>query len=132
MFFRTKTMSNPSDSGESAALPRGTGAAKRIVADLVNDRHGLSALEAYADACEAEMPWLSAQLRSSLALDPARATRCGKTALRVFSLARAWAQTQPDFSGLAWEHVQIGLETAIRSSFAQQRQCETNEWKKAD
>jgi hypothetical protein len=86
----------------------------RIEFDLASDRHALSALEAYADACESDMPWLATQLRASLAPQHGDITRCSQTVLRVFSLARAWAAEQPDFSNPAWEHVQVNLQAALR------------------
>ncbi|HEY4350955.1 MAG TPA: hypothetical protein VGN31_06990 [Paraburkholderia sp.] len=109
MPFRSR--STPATFAESARpsqRPEG-----RIEFDLSSDRHALSVLEAYADACEGDMPWLAAQLRASLASQHGETTRCGQTVLRVFSLARAWAAEQPDFSNPAWEHVQINLQAAL-------------------
>ncbi|CAB3753542.1 hypothetical protein LMG29739_01759 [Paraburkholderia solisilvae] len=127
MLFKSKTMSIPFDFQESGESP--PGCVQRIEFDLSSDRHALSAVEAYADACEHDMPWLSAQLRTQLQTQlrtrlqtqphsshtapDDRATRCGQTVLRVFSLARAWAADKPDFSNPAWEHVQISLKAAI-------------------
>ncbi|AJK46049.1 hypothetical protein [Burkholderia plantarii] len=86
---------------------------QRIGLDPARDLHARAALEAYADACAAEMPWLAEWLREVLGSPAPALTRCAPTVLRVFDLAQAWAAGQPDYARGAWEHVRGQLLAAL-------------------
>jgi hypothetical protein len=87
---------------------------QRIELDLVRDRHSRAAIEAYADSCATDMPWLAGVLQeAATGGDNTGFTRCGETVRRVFNLAHAWAVTQPDYAPAAWDHVQIHLDAAL-------------------
>lgn len=86
---------------------------QRVGLDPARDLHARAALEAYADACAAEMPWLAEWLREVLGTPAPALTRCAPTVLRVFDLAQAWAADQPDYARGAWEHVRGQLLAAL-------------------
>jgi hypothetical protein len=109
MFFRFGTLRLPPDS----RVEGGGRGFDRVELDLAHDRHARAALEAYADACEADMPWLSEALRQSPAGRPERLTHCSATVLRAFVLAQARAAAQPDYAHAAWEHVRIHLTALL-------------------
>ncbi|WP_411191358.1 hypothetical protein [Paraburkholderia sp. B3] len=111
MFFRFGRLRFP-----PASRVEGDGRAfGRVELDLVRDRHARSAMEAYADACEADMPWLAEALRQSPFGRSERLTQCPATVLRVFVLAQSRAAVQPDYAHAAWEHVRKQL-TALLSA----------------
>lgn len=112
MFFRFGRIVFP-----PASRPANAGGGRgfeRIELDLARDRHARAAMEAYADSCAAELPWLSETLRASRHGRDARLTQCSSTVLRVFVAAQARAATQPDYAYAAWEHVRTQL-TALLS-----------------
>ena len=86
---------------------------QRIELDLSRDRHAQAAIEAYADSCAVEMPWLAGVLREAVGGASDSLTRCSGTVLRAFDLAHAWAAMQPDYAGAAWDHVRIHLDAAL-------------------
>ncbi|WP_321927316.1 peptidase [Paraburkholderia guartelaensis] len=86
----------------------------RIELDLARDRHARAAMEAYADSCAAELPWLSEALHLSRFVAAERLTQCSSTVLRVFVMAQSRAAAQPDYAHAAWEHVRSHL-TALLS-----------------
>jgi|GEM_PF-1518406 len=111
MFFRSGSMRFPpgsrvNGSGRSRDLDR-------IELDLARDRHARAAMEAYADSCEAELPWLSEALRQSRFGRSDKLTLCSSTVLRAFVLAQARAAAQPDYAHAAWEHVRVQLAVLL-------------------
>jgi hypothetical protein len=93
---------------------------QRIELDLSNDRHARAAVEAYADSCSVEMPWLAELLRHSATQSSDDLSLCAATVRRVFGLAQDWAASQPDYARNAWEHVRIHLEAALNRQLKQQ------------
>ncbi|WP_322042403.1 hypothetical protein [Paraburkholderia sp. J67] len=85
----------------------------RIELDLSRDRHARAAMEAYADSCEAELPWLSETLRQSRFGRSEKLTQCSSTVLRAFMLAQARAAVKPDYAHAAWEHVRVQLVAVL-------------------
>jgi len=85
----------------------------RIELDLARDRHARAAMEAYADSCAAELPWLSEALHLSRFVAAERLTQCSSTVLRVFVMAQSRAAAQPDYAHAAWEHVRSHLTTLL-------------------
>ncbi|WP_052409445.1 hypothetical protein [Paraburkholderia oxyphila] len=111
MFFRFGSMRFPpgsrvNGSGRSRDL-------ERIELDLARDRHARAAMEAYADSCEAELPWLSEALRQSRFGRSDRLTQCSSTVMRTFVFAQARAAVQPDYAHAAWEHVRAQLAALL-------------------
>lgn len=111
MFFRSGSMRFPpgsrvNGSGRSRDLDR-------IELDLARDRHARAAMEAYADSCEAELPWLTEALRRSRFGRSDKLTQCSPTVLRTFVLAQARAAAQPDYAHAAWEHVRVQLAALL-------------------
>ena len=111
MFFRFGSMRFPpgsrlNGSGRSRDL-------ERIELDLARDRHARAAMQAYADSCEAELPWLSEALRQSRFGRSDKLTQCSSTVLRTFVLAQARAAAQPDYAHAAWEHVRAQLAALL-------------------
>lgn len=111
MFFRSGSIRFPpgsrlSGSGRSRDLDR-------IELDLARDRHARAAMEAYADSCEAELPWLSEVLRQSRFGRPEKLTYCSSTVLRAFVLAQSRAAAQADYAHAAWEHVRVQLAAVL-------------------
>ncbi len=65
MFFRPRTTRIPFKANErKRKLGRRL---QRIELDLANDRHARAAIEAYADSCAIDMPWLAELLHQSAA-----------------------------------------------------------------
>ncbi|WP_322070479.1 hypothetical protein [Paraburkholderia bannensis] len=111
MFFRSGSIRFPpgsrvSDTSRSHNLDR-------IELDLVRDRHARAAMEAYADSCEAELPWLSEVLRQSRFGRSEKLTQCSSTVLRAFMLAQSRAAVQADYAHAAWEHVRVQLVAVL-------------------
>lgn len=111
MFFRSGSMRFPPGSRVNGS-GRGRDL-ERIELDLARDRHARAAMEAYADSCEAELPWLSEVLRDSRFGRSDKLTQCGSTVLRAFVLAQARAAVQPDYAHAAWEHVRVQLAAEL-------------------
>ncbi|WP_213303743.1 hypothetical protein [Paraburkholderia sacchari] len=114
MFFRSGSMRFPpgsrvNGSGRNRDLDR-------IELDLARDRHARAAMEAYADSCEAELPWLSEALRQSRFGRSDMLTQCSSTVLRAFALAQARAAAQSDYAHAAWEHVRGQLAALLSES----------------
>jgi hypothetical protein len=116
MFFRPRTTRIPFD----ASAP-GRGAKRRlqrIEMDVADDAHARAAIEAYADSCAADMPWLAEWLREAAGPGARELGHCGATVRRVFGLAQRWAAARPDYAHGAWEHVRGHLEAALNSRAA--------------
>ncbi|WP_241015180.1 hypothetical protein [Burkholderia sp. Ac-20379] len=111
MFFRPGTVRIPF-AAPLKARDRAR-AMQRIGLDPSRDRHARAALEAYADACAADMPWLAEWLGEMLGQPGPVLTRCAPTVIRVFDQAQAWAAEQPDYARTAWEHVRGQLHAAL-------------------
>ncbi|WP_414444903.1 hypothetical protein [Burkholderia sp. 22PA0106] len=111
MFFRPGTVRIPF-AAPLKARDR-VAAMQRIGLDPSRDRHARAALEAYADACAADMPWLAEWLGGMLGQPAPAVTRCAPTVIRVFDQAHAWAAEQPDYARTAWEHVRGQLHAAL-------------------
>ncbi|MFX1675026.1 hypothetical protein PWR63_22720 [Paraburkholderia sp. A2WS-5] len=88
----------------------------RIELDLARDRHARAAMEAYADSCEVDLPWLSEALRQSRFGRSDKLTQCSSTVLRTFVLAQARAAAQSDYAHAAWEHVRGQLAALLSES----------------
>ncbi|RQR63361.1 hypothetical protein DIE19_09805 [Burkholderia sp. Bp9126] len=112
MPFRPGTNRSPSEAEHIA--PARTSGASRIELDPQRDRHARAALEAYADSVAAEMPWLAEWLRETAPDGAPGITHCAATVERVFDLAHAWAASQPDYAGAAWERVRGQLLRMLR------------------
>ncbi|AOK52520.1 hypothetical protein WT15_01785 [Burkholderia stagnalis] len=112
MPFRPGTNRSPSEA-EHIATARTPGAS-RVEFDPQRDRHARAALEAYADSVAAEMPWLAEWLREAVPDGAPGITHCAATVERVFDLAHAWAASQPDYAGAAWERVRGQLLRMLR------------------
>ncbi len=113
MFFRPGTTRLPFRTNDRA---RKTGRRlQRIELDPATDAHARAAIEAYADSCALEMPWLAELLRASAAREHGEITHCAATTMRVFVLAQEWAAGQPDYAHAAWEHVRTHLDAALRA-----------------
>jgi len=73
-FFRSTSIQFPPRTRERERV--GERRFGRVELDPANDPHARAALEAYADSCEAEMPWLTEALRGArdepARLEPAR------------------------------------------------------------
>jgi hypothetical protein len=111
MFFRPRTTRIPFRANEQK---RKVGRRlQRVELDLTSDRHARAAIDAYADSCAVEMPWLAELLRESAAHGTGDLSACAATIRRVFGLAQDWAAEQPDYAQSAWEHVRIHLEAAL-------------------
>jgi hypothetical protein len=111
MFFRTGSIRFPPGSRLSGASRSRD--LERIELDLARDRHARAAMEAYADSCEAELPWLSEVLRQSRFGRPEKLTNCSSTVLRAFVLAQSRAAIQADYAHAAWEHVRVQLAAVL-------------------
>jgi hypothetical protein len=111
MFFRSGSIRFPPDSRVS-----GSGRNRdldRVELDLARDRHARAAMEAYADSCEAELPWLTEVLRQSRFGRSEKLTQCSSTVLRAFVLAQSRAAVQADYAHAAWEHVRVQLVAVL-------------------
>lgn len=111
MFFRPGTVRIPF-AAPLKARDRAR-ATQRVGLDPSRDRHARAALEAYADACAADMPWLAEWLGEMIGTPAPLLTRCAPTVMRVFDEAQAWAADQPDYARTAWEHVRGQLHAAL-------------------
>jgi hypothetical protein len=124
MFFRPGTTRIPFRANEQK---RKVGRRlQRIELDLTSDRHARAAVEAYADSCAVDMPWLAELLRDSVTHGAEDLNACATTVRRVFGLAQEWAANQPDYAQGAWEHVRIHLEAALNRQLKPQEEDE--EW----
>ncbi|WP_347467306.1 hypothetical protein [Burkholderia stagnalis] len=112
MPFRPGTNRSPSEAEHIATAH--TPGASRVELDPQRDRHARAALEAYADSVAAEMPWLAEWLREAVPDGAPGITHCAATVERVFDLAHAWAASQPDYAGAAWERVRGQLLRMLR------------------
>lgn len=112
LFFRPGVTLFPPDSRECGRGLEET-RFERVELDLANDQHARAAMEAYADSCETELPWLGDALRRSRFGHADRLTQCAPTALRVFRLAHAEAARQSDYSQAAWDHVLAQLTAVL-------------------
>jgi hypothetical protein len=106
---------------------------RRITLDLEKDRHARAAIEAYADSCADELPWLADILRKRLvALNrsverngdqfdglnsehegPVPLTHCEQTARRLITFARMCANAREDYSAAAWDHVMKSIDRML-------------------
>lgn len=106
---------------------------RRLTLDLEADRHARAAVEAYADSCADELPWLADILRKKLdalnrSVEPARdlfsglnsdedgpipLTHCEQTARRLMTFARMCAKAREDYSAAAWDHVMKSLDKML-------------------
>ena len=92
MFFRPRTTRIPFKANERK---RKVGQRlQRIEPDLTSDRHARAAIEAYADSCAVDMPWLAELLRQSEAHGTGDLSACAATVRRVFALAQPIVNTQ--------------------------------------
>ncbi len=114
MFFRSGRMRFPP--GSRVDGPDSGREFDRIELDLARDRHARAAMEAYADSCAAELPWLSEALNLSRFGAAERLTQCSSTVLRVFMTAQSRAALQPDYAHAAWEHVRSHLTALLAQS----------------
>ena len=122
MFFRPRTTRNPFRANEQK---RKQGQRlQRIELNLTSDHHARAAIEAYADSCAPDMPWLAELLRESAARGAGDLSACAATVRRVFGLAQDWAAGQPDYARSAWEHVRIYLEAALNRQLKPQEDDE--------
>ncbi|WP_165093747.1 MULTISPECIES: hypothetical protein [unclassified Caballeronia] len=105
--------------------------------DLASDSHARAAIEAYADSCAAELPWLADILRARLErlnrsveraqdkfaglhtgpqgdeADPMPLTYCEHTARRLFAFACMCARAREDYSDAAWDHVMKSFDRML-------------------
>ncbi|WP_433704886.1 hypothetical protein [Paraburkholderia sacchari] len=116
MFFRSGSMRFPPGSRVNGSGRNRNRDLDRIELDLARDRHARAAMEAYADSCEAELPWLSEALRQSRFGRSDMLTQCSSTVLRAFALAQARAAAQSDYAHAAWEHVRGQLAALLSES----------------
>lgn len=114
MFFRSGRMRFPP--GARVDGPDSGREFDRIELDLARDRHARAAMEAYADSCATELPWLSEALHLSRFGTAGRLTQCSSTVLRVFVTAQSRAALQPDYAHAAWEHVRSQLTALLADS----------------
>jgi hypothetical protein len=108
-----------------------------VTLDLASDSHARAAIEAYADSCAVELPWLADILRARLerlnssvdrAQDkftdlhaglqeddaaPMPLTYCEQTARRLMAFARMCARAREDYSGAAWDHVMKSFDRML-------------------
>jgi len=108
-----------------------------LTLDLASDSHARAAIEAYADSCAAELPWLADILRSRLerlnrSVDrvqdrfpgfqaglqedeaaPMPLTYCGQTARRLIAFACMCARAREDYSDAAWDHVMKSFDRML-------------------
>jgi hypothetical protein len=112
-----------------------------VTLDLASDSHARAAIEAYADSCAAELPWLADILRARLerlnrSADRAREqfpvlqtgpqaglhkddsapmplTYCEQTARRLMAFACMCARAREDYSDAAWDHVMKSFDRML-------------------
>ena len=112
-----------------------------VTLDLASDSHARAAIEAYADSCAAELPWLADILRARLeklnrSVDRTQdrltglkaglhtglqedesvsmpLTHCEQTARRLIAFACMCARAREDYSDAAWDHVMKSLDRML-------------------
>ena len=104
-----------------------------VTLDLASDSHAHAAIEAYADSCAAEIPWLADILRARLeklnrSVDrtqdrfagieedeavPMPLTYCEQTARRLIAFACMCARAREDYSDAAWDHVMKSFDRML-------------------
>jgi hypothetical protein len=108
-----------------------------VTLDLASDSHARAAIEAYADSCAAELPWLADILRARLqklnrSVDrvqdkfpglqaglqedeaaPMPLTYCEQTARRLMAFACMCARAREDYSDAAWDHVMKSFDRML-------------------
>jgi len=108
-----------------------------LTLDLASDSHARAAIEAYADSCAAELPWLADILRSRLErlnrsvdrvqdrfpghqaglqedqVAPMPLTYCEQTARRLIAFACMCARAREDHSDAAWDHVMKSFDRML-------------------
>jgi hypothetical protein len=112
-----------------------------VTLDLALDSHARAAIEAYADSCAADLPWLAdilrarleklnrsadhtqdkltgfkADMHTSLEEDettPMPLTYCEQTARRLIAFACMCARAREDYSGAAWDHVMKSFDRML-------------------
>jgi hypothetical protein len=108
-----------------------------VTLDLASDSHARAAVEAYADSCAAELPWLADILRARLgklnrSVDrtqdrfpglqaglqedeaaPMPLTYCEQTARRLMAFACMCARAREDYSDAAWDHVMKSFDRML-------------------
>jgi len=110
---------------------------RHVTLDLALDSHARAAIEAYADSCAAELPWLADILRARLEklnrstgriqdqftnlhaelqeddAAPMPLTHCEQTARRLMAFACMCARAREDYSGAAWDHVMKSFDRML-------------------
>ena len=113
------------------------GSLRYVTLDLVSDSHARAAIEAYADSCAVELPWLADLLRTRLeklnrSVDrtqnrfrgfqagiqeddaaPMPLTYCEQTARRLIAFACMCARAREDYSDAAWDHVMKSFDRML-------------------
>jgi hypothetical protein len=108
-----------------------------VTLDLALDSHARAAIEAYADSCAAELPWLADILRARLGklnrsvdraqdrfpglqaglqedgAPPMPLTYCEQTARRLMAFACMCARAREDYSDAAWDHVMKSFDRML-------------------
>ncbi|MDB5836512.1 MAG: hypothetical protein JWR14_6342 [Caballeronia sp.] len=108
-----------------------------VTLDLASDSHARAAIEAYADSCAVELPWLADLLRTRLeklnrSVDrtqnrfrgfqagiqeddaaPMPLTYCEQTARRLIAFACMCARAREDYSDAAWDHVMKSFDRML-------------------
>jgi hypothetical protein len=108
-----------------------------VTLDLASDSHARAAIEAYADSCAVELPWLADLLRTRLeklnrSVDrtqnrfrgfqagiqeddaaPMPLTYCEQTARRLIVFACMCARAREDYSDAAWDHVMKSVDRML-------------------
>jgi hypothetical protein len=104
-----------------------------VTLDLASDSHARAAIEAYADSCADELPWLADILRARLeklncSVDRAQnrfaglredeaalmpLTYCEQTARRLIAFACMCARAREDYSDAAWDHVMKSFDRML-------------------
>ena len=108
-----------------------------VTLDLASDSHARAAIEAYADSCAAELPWLAKILRARLerlnrSIDRTQdkfagihaglqddeaasmpLTYCEQTARRLIAFACMCARAREDYSDAAWDHVMKSFDRML-------------------
>lgn len=112
-----------------------------VTLDLASDSHARAAIEAYADSCAADLPWLADILRARLeklnrSVDrtqdrltglkagmhtrleedeatPMPLTYCEQTARRLIAFACMCARAREDYSDAAWDHVMKSFDRML-------------------
>jgi hypothetical protein len=110
-----------------------TDSLRYVTLDLASDSHARAAIEAYADSCAVETPWLADILRARLqtlnrSVDrtqdhfaglredeaaPMPLTYCEQTARRLMAFACMCARAREDYSDAAWDHVMKSFDRML-------------------